>query len=352
VIVLQHVILQALATHNSLPFYETFGFIRVGAVAKYREKTAQQLAQASKRPPDKSNSKKRRGSEGDDAEVNLPEWLRNKRFKFFVGGSGGAAAQEFFVFVDKEWEPEKGFRLYNRFRDGNGLLKYQKWRSALELGQVEVGMQRFLPEKLHTTSKPFPPAHVYKVAVQWRQKDDKGKKAVDYIEIVGENEAVSAAYVQLNEASAQSSGQRAPGKVHNKPKPGGIDWNDHSDVNVERRRAAGFVPYCHWTFPEQSVEDICPSYMMARRLLKKVPPPGGAIECLRSRMRDTIPEKKRTREDPPSEPVHTGHNYDDVSAESLKKSMYNKVSTPLCTFSSRAFMPVYVLCVARDFLMA
>ena len=86
-------------------------------------------------------------------------------------------------------------------------------------------MQRFLPEKHHTTSKPFPPAHVYKVAVQWRQKDDKGKKAVDYIEIVGENEAVSAAYVQLNEASAQSSGQRAPGKVHNKPKPGGIDWN-------------------------------------------------------------------------------------------------------------------------------
>ena len=52
-------------------------------------------------------------------------------------------------------------------------------------------MQRFLPEKHHTTSKPFPPAHVYKVAVQWQQKDDKGNKAVDYIEIVGENEAVS-----------------------------------------------------------------------------------------------------------------------------------------------------------------
>lgn len=334
----EYVIVQA--TDNSVPFYENFGFIRVGAVAKYREKTAHQLAQASKRPPDKSNSKKRRGSEGDEVDANLPEYLKNKRFKFFVG-----SREEFFIFVDKEWEPERGFRLYERFRDVDGLLKYKEWRSAGELGQVEVGMQRFLPHKIRTISKAFPPAQVHKVAVKWRHKDDKGKKPVDYIELVSEQEAVSAAYVQLNEASAQSSGQRAPGKVHNKPKPGEIDWNDHSDVNVQRRRAAGFVPYCHWTFPEQSVEDICPSYMMARRLVKKAPPSGGAVESLRSRMRNTMPEKKRTRNDPPSEPVHTGYNYDDVSPESLKKSMYNKVSTPLRIYSCHA-------CVRLIFLTA
>jgi hypothetical protein len=47
-------------------------------------------------------------------------------------------------------------------------------------------------------------------------------------------------------------------------------------------------------------------------------------------MRDVLPEKQRTRHDPDAHaaPVHTGCNYDDVSPESIKKSMYNKVFAP------------------------
>ena len=55
----EYVIVQA--TDNSVPFYETFGFIRVGAVAKYREKTHEQLeamaVATKKNPPGKSKRK-------------------------------------------------------------------------------------------------------------------------------------------------------------------------------------------------------------------------------------------------------------------------------------------------------
>jgi len=55
----EYVIVQA--TDNSVPFYETFGFIRVGAVAKYREKTREQLeamaVATKKNPPGKSKRK-------------------------------------------------------------------------------------------------------------------------------------------------------------------------------------------------------------------------------------------------------------------------------------------------------
>jgi len=337
----EYVIVQA--TDNSVPFYENFGFIRVGAVAKYREKTPEQLAAISaaqaamqKGAADKRNSKKRGARDSGEVEVNLPDWLKNKRFKFFVGGSGGAAAQEFFVFVDKEWEEQRGFRLYERYRDGSGSLKYREWRCAKELEPFDQGRQRFVPNTVRPASKLLPAANMYEVSVHRHRRDEKGKKPVDYVEIDREQTQVSAAYVQLNEAAARgtpegggSNGQLAYGKGGSKPQPREIDWNDHSDVNVARRRAAGFVPYCHWTFPEQSVEDICPSYMMARRLEKKAAGPGGVIETLRSRMRDTLPAKKRTRPEPPQQPVHTGHNYDDVSAESIKNSMYNKVSCSL-----------------------
>lgn len=330
------------ATDNSVPFYENFGFMRVGAVAKYREKTpaviAAQAASKKGGAADKRNSKKRGGSERGEEETQLPDWLHelvyNKKVKFVVG----SAMQDFSIFVEKEWEHQRGFKLYERFRDGDGSMKTREWRSAKELGPFEVGMQRFVPEKIRTASTPLPPAKLYQVTVQHRT-NNAAKKPTDYVEIFGEQEAVSAAYLHLNGATAQAkndgaaaSGQCAPGKVplkHRSLKPGEIDWSDHSDANVKSRVAAGFVPYCHWTFPEQSVDDICPSYMMAKRLVKQPAPPGGAFETLRDKLSDQLPPKKRTRNDPPSVPVHTGHNYDDVSAASLKKSMYNKVSAPV-----------------------
>jgi len=311
------------ATDNSVPFYEQFGFIRVGAVAKYLKPDelaalrSKEQAAAKKGGSSKASSKKRSVADRDDDEVKLPDWLKNKRFTFFLGsdrareGDAGAA-RDFVMLVDKEWEKESGFRLYERFSDSDGMLKYREWRSAKELEPFEGG-QRFVPHKVRTASKPFPPAQVYKVTVHFRQTDDQGKKPVEYAEIENEAAAVKAAYARFNE----------PARA--KLAAGEIDWSDHSDANVKCRREAGFRPYCHWTFPEQSVEDLCPSYMMARRLVKQRAPAGGALETLRSRMRDQMPEKKRTRPDPPEVPVNTGHNYDDVTADTIKKSMYNKV---------------------------
>jgi len=332
------------ATENSVPFYENFGFIRVGAVAKYREKTLAKAASKKGGAADKSNSKKRGGSERDNVETPLPDWLKNKRFNFFVGSAQGsstcaATKQDFSIFVEKEWEVQRGFRLYERFCDSDGLMKLREWRCAKELEPFDAGKQRFVPHKIRTASKPFPQEQLYQIKVQHRTKDDTGKKASDYVEIFGEQEAVSAAYVQLNEAAAQpkndkanTSGRCAPGKVPinlRTLKPGEIDWNDHSGINVARRRAAGFVPYCHWTFPNQSVEDVCPSYMMAKRLVKQPAPFGGALQTLHDKMQEELPQKKCTREAPPAVPVHTGHNFDDVSAETVKKSLCNKVGAPL-----------------------
>ena len=173
------------ATDNSVPFYENFGFIRVGAVAKYREKTPEQLAaiaaqMAAKKgggaggglagpggaAADKLKSKKRLGNDRDDDEVDLPDWLKGKRFKFFVGGGSGSAGKE--------------FGKQPAVAGGGGALKV-----VIKMG----------------------------TSAQKQQRDVR------------------------------------------------IDWEDHSDENVARRRAAGFVPYCHWTFPEQSVEDICPRWV-------------------------------------------------------------------------------------------
>ncbi|MGB1601526.1 MAG: GNAT family N-acetyltransferase, partial [Promethearchaeia archaeon] len=173
------------ATDNSVPFYENFGFIRVGAVAKYREKTPEQLAaiaaqMAAKKAGgaggglagaggaavDKLKSKKRLGNDRDDDEVDLPDWLKGKRFKFFVGGGSGSAGKE--------------FGKQPAVAGGGGALKV-----VIKMG----------------------------TSAQKQQRDVR------------------------------------------------IDWEDHSDENVARRRAAGFVPYCHWTFPEQSVEDICPRWV-------------------------------------------------------------------------------------------
>ncbi len=51
------------------------------------------------------------------------------------------------------------------------------------------------------------------------------------VEIVGEEEAVAAAYVRLNDPHLQFAA--AP------LKHGDMDWNNHSHANVARRRAAG-----------------------------------------------------------------------------------------------------------------
>lgn len=53
------------ATDNSVAFYETFGFVRVGAVARYRG-----------------------AAESEWGNSTLPLWVRNKRIRFVVGGGG------------------------------------------------------------------------------------------------------------------------------------------------------------------------------------------------------------------------------------------------------------------------
>ena len=60
---------------------------------------------------------------------------------------------------------------------------------------------------------------------------DKDGSDSAYVEIVGEEEAVAAAYVRLNDPHLQVAA--AP------LKHGDVDWNNHSHANVARRRAAG-----------------------------------------------------------------------------------------------------------------
>lgn len=51
------------------------------------------------------------------------------------------------------------------------------------------------------------------------------------------------------------------------PQPG--DASDFVPTEKLPHAPAGWAAYCHWTFPDQAVEDMLPSYMMVRRLERR-----------------------------------------------------------------------------------
>eukprot|EP00960_Hanusia_phi_P001105 30118-Hanusia_phi.AAC.3 len=73
------------ATDNSVAFYESFDFIRVGAVAKYSDDDSAAPSKLSKTP-------NKRRLDFDDGS--LPSWMKNKRVKFVVGSERSKSAQK------------------------------------------------------------------------------------------------------------------------------------------------------------------------------------------------------------------------------------------------------------------
>jgi hypothetical protein len=98
-------------------------------------------------------------------------------------------------------------------------------------------------------------------------------------------------------------------------------------VSAGRPRAQGFVPYCHWTFPTQSVEDLHPSYMMAKRIVRgRRAGMGSTAAMLGNKITRNAPAVKVTQ---PLQPLPRALALDrrqEMSAEEIKeKSMVNKV---------------------------
>lgn len=126
---------------------------------------------------------------------------------------------------------------------------------------------------------------------------------------------------------AGSKRKKGKGTLLQPPGPD-VNWNDHSACTVALRRAQGFVPYCHWTFPTQSVEDIHPSYMMAKRIARGRHPPAGEGQAaeLGSRLTTRLPPVKVTQ---PLDDLPRPLPYDDdMTPEQIKeKSMVNRVVT-------------------------
>jgi len=348
------------ATDNSVAFYESFDFIRVGAVAKYSDDD-------NPAPSKLSQAANKRRLEFDDGT--LPSWMKNKRVKFVVGSTKGKSAQKaspgknvqgygakgmspgrnlhpFKILVSRS---DRKVRLFQVKSHHGAQEKLQEYLISPDLISIERGQDalRFIPYKVVTEEIPLKDLHT--VQVVWR-KVGKGKRRTDFVEIVNEKEEVERALQKIiktedispamsptassvSSFSAMSEVKRlwnvTNGCKSSKSVDDDVDWNDHSEENVALRRAAGYVGYCHWTFPEQSVEDLYPSYMMARRLIKRSPPAGGAMETLKPRMQANMPPKKVTRE--PDVLPETKRNEKIVpglvNQALLKNSMYNKVVT-------------------------
>ncbi len=315
-----YVVLQA--TDNSVEFYESMGFIRVGAVARYRDEQrrvhlestgpegGQQMTGgariARKKKDGKDEAAVPLSSSSSSAGLvmsGLPPWLQNKRFKFVVGGSsingeylGHMAGDmklpknpstmshegEFLLYVEEGWRPVRGFRVFQRIILPDSTHRVREWRCPKETQRIFP--QRFLPQNWR--AKNMPPGSTIPIEVQFGQVELKSK-GNDYLEIMDQDNKVTEAYEMLrNNTSLVAAGKLDGGYAGvpvghghvsggkgtmTKPVVTGpmVDWNDHSPKNVAKRQEAGFVAYCHWTFPEQPVDDIYPSYMMARKLVKR-----------------------------------------------------------------------------------
>ncbi|KAJ1477191.1 hypothetical protein T484DRAFT_1822397 [Baffinella frigidus] len=440
----KHDFLIVQATDNSVAFYETFGFVRVGAVALYRGRVDE-------------------GPLGWGCST-LPTWIRNKRVRFTVGSagasagtaaaaSGGAAAGgvagggggdssatpggagddsrgAFSIVVDQEWGASRGFRLVQMQILKDGTERVREWRCAGELEPFDAGGLPFVADRLW--AQPLEPNKTLPVQ----------KQMVEYVQIIDEQQEVTQAYTNLHTtdsmpttlpsmpntslpsvdnavlapspsghanghygehaggggAGAEGAGnghdagagagdawggaaqprakaeeeevkmvvgaglepgsgpgpgqkahspakaaqkggkKRSSDKAGSKRKKGkgtllqppgpDVNWNDHSACTVALRRAQGFVPYCHWTFPTQSVEDIHPSYMMAKRIARGRHPPAGEGQAaeLGSRLTTRLPPVKVTQ---PLDDLPRPLPYDDdMTPEQIKeKSMVNRVVT-------------------------
>lgn len=176
----KHDFLIVQATDNSVAFYETFGFVRVGAVALYRGRVDE-------------------GPLGWGCST-LPTWIRNKRVRFTVGSagasagtaaaaSGGAAAGgvagggggdssatpggagddsrgAFSIVVDQEWGASRGFRLVQMQILKDGTERVREWRCAGELEPFDAGGLPFVADRLW--AQPLEPNKTLPVRVAFR----------------------------------------------------------------------------------------------------------------------------------------------------------------------------------------
>eukprot|EP00960_Hanusia_phi_P033320 750403-Hanusia_phi.AAC.1 len=174
-------------------------------------------ARGFKLSPDLSEVDSKSINESEGSECSRSEKAKSK------ARPAPAADDCFVIVVNEDWESQRGFRLYEICTTVSleGGCKAREWYSSADLGECELGQQKFLPSQSSSKSFQLRPNAFHPVSTLRGRQMRK-----EYVQIVNEQEMVSEAYrVLRGEKSAhsfeelvvRSSGEegcsRTPGKA-------------------------------------------------------------------------------------------------------------------------------------------
>jgi hypothetical protein len=251
------------ATDNSIPFYESIGFVRVGAVAEEPKPQKQQLLEAS--------SSSDADSATTTARSESPESIGNRNEDAAAAAASSSPPLEIvssplIVYqVHKPGEtPTEIAKKCNVNVWDICFLNKDVYADILPRSRLIKGTTLHIPDVSKQTPEhtPTPPAEQEQspppaaTAVQWflAQENDTPRKIAKQFGVACRAlvEANRGRLPELQTASRLKEGTRI--KVSH------LDQQDDLDTSV---------PYCHWSFPDDTVESGEPSYMMVYPLQRK-----------------------------------------------------------------------------------
>ena len=274
-----YVVLQA--TENSIPFYESMGFIRVGALTIDDEFKKKQQAAAKQDEDTESEDSAPVANPVDpsspaDSEDSLSEIVSSPVTEYVVEKPGESPSEIAKKFKVSAWDIV--------------FLNHYLYKDLNSRSRLIKGTKIFIPSQSEAKADAY--------ALAKSPKDLEGESSAPRWYIARENDTpkmIARKFGVICKELVLANIERLPGLLAlSRLKEGTRIKVSHFHLHEDQH-----VPYCHWTFPDDSFENGEPSYMMARKLNRRT---GAAAKDRPVQSSFAVPISKHVR--PPSALFH------------------------------------------------
>ena len=257
------------ATENSVPFYEAMGFVRVGAILendKFEEERRGQQQRQTQQPQAGSpnslpslDSESSSASATDATSATSPDAPIGSGLGLVETTPGVFSSPVNTYIVKKPWERiEDVAKTFSVDVWDIIFLNKEVYEDIMPRSWLKKGTKLFVPSEKARVN-----AISDAVRAKAAQGDEKSDAPLWYI--ARENDTpkmIAKMFDQKMSELIAANRDRLPGLI------GTSRLKESTRVKVSRfdLHDDHHVPYCHWTFPDDSFKDSEPSYMMARRL--------------------------------------------------------------------------------------
>ena len=253
------------ATENSVPFYEAMGFVRIGAILendKFEEERRgqqQQKQQQEAGSPDSVPSLDSESSATSSIAAITADAALGSGLGLVETTPGVFSSPVNSYVVKKPWERiEEVAKKFSVDVWDIIFLNKEVYEDIMPRSWLKKGTKLFVP-----SDKARANAISDALRAKERNGDDKSEAPLWYT--ARENDTpkmIAKMFDQKVSELIAANRDRLPGLI------GTSRLKESTRVKVSRfdLHDDHHVPYCHWTFPDDSFKDSEPSYMMARRL--------------------------------------------------------------------------------------